>query len=143
MALSSRRLVPDISQALVVKAEEMNYEAWGDICPPPGWCPDGGYPCGNPNPNGSYLPEPTFAADKALYFSPGAVWLRTLRDACLARIQNAQMSTLISANVNGESFTKEIAIDPAAMLDQVNTALRELLGTEVRMTYSHFKNIPL
>lgn len=126
MAFSGRKVVPDISQALVDKAEEMNYLAWKGEDPPL-------------NPDGS-TPDSQYA----LYTSPGATWLRNMRDLCLEKINTKTMSlsALTSANVNGESFTREIAIDAAAMLDQVNTALREVLGTEIRMTYSHFSGFP-
>lgn len=111
----------DITQALVDKAQETNYLAWGGEC--------------DPN-----------ATDQtaALFTSPGAVWLRSLRDAALGKINGKTMtiSALTNANVNGESFTRAIAVDPADMLNQVNQALRELLGTEVRVTYSHFHGIP-
>lgn len=115
MAFSGRKVVPDISQVLVDKAREINFTAWGSECPP---------------------------ADSSMEASPGAAYLRALRDEALGKIKGAQMATLISANVNGESFTKEIAIDAAAMADQANIALRELLGTEVRITYSLFSGFP-
>lgn len=136
MAFSGRKVVPDITQALVDKAEEMNWLAWGGTECPPTINTDGTpilNPQGQPVTN-EYL----------LYTSPGAAWLRVLRDLCLAKInqKTMTMSSLTSANVNGESFTRDIAIDAPAMLDQVNTALRELLGTEIRITYSLFSGIP-
>lgn len=136
MAFSGRKVVPDISQALVDKAEEMNWLAWGGTDCPPLTNTDG-----SPILNERGLPV---TSEYLLFTSPGAAWLRELRDLCLAKInmKNMSMSALTSANVNGESFTREIAIDAAAMLDQVNTALREVLGTEIRMTFSLFSNIP-
>lgn len=125
MAFAGRKVVPDISQALVDKAGEINYLAWGGENPPL-------------NSDGSSTPD----YQMALYTSPGATWLRQLRDEALSKINKGQMSSLISANVNGESFTRELAIDAAAMLDQANIALRELLGTEVRMTYSYLSGFP-
>jgi len=135
MAFSGRKVVPDISQALVDKAEEINYAAWGGedavICNPDG----------TPILNARGLP---ITQQEALYASPGVAWLRQLRDLALGKInqKSMSMSSLTSANVNGESFVREIAIDAAAMLDQINTALREVLGTEVRITYTHWRDIP-
>jgi hypothetical protein len=136
MAFAGRKVVPDISQALVDKAEEMNYAAWGGEDAP------------TTNPDGSPILNPKtgnqITQQEQLWASPGVAWLRNLRDLALGKInlKQMQMSALTSANVNGESFVREIAIDAAAMLDQINVALREVLGTEVRMTFSHFHNIP-
>jgi hypothetical protein len=73
----------------------------------------------------------------------GIAWLESLRQKAIVAINtNGALSTLISTSVNGQSFQREYQLTESELLIHVTQALRNVKGTQVKITYGHFSNIP-
>ncbi len=72
----------------------------------------------------------------------GLVYLRALRDRCLASIESdTGGADYVSTSVNGQTFSREISVSGVDLLAAVSDAIREVNGEAVKITYPTFRNI--
>lgn len=72
----------------------------------------------------------------------GVAYLVAIRDKCLAMLSKGEYSAFVNTTVNGQTFSAQVQIGANDMFNEVSSALRQLKGRDVKITYGFVSNIP-